>query len=394
MEAWEKLKWIEILLWIGLYQCLIVTPVILLKKGGNRLANYLLAGFLVVMGLRIMVTLVMQIGMPLWMSSIPRMGFAFLFLYGPFYYFYLKSYIELDFQFRQAHLWHLLPFLLIIVLSVIDFIWIGADAEFIQTQLRDQPPPLPFRLISLCFIIHLSVYIVLGVRRVMFFRRYIKNSADEEEKGKVGWLAFLAWVLLLPIFSVMLTLIIYGPPRGIPYPAVGVALLVSIITIAALIKPEILMGLQEILKVEEDEDIRPSRYESSSLEVAQKNRIHRQLQKVMEEEKLYLDSNLTLGRLSDRLGVNSKYVSQVINEVQEQNFMDYINQKRIKRAEEMLLSPAFAQYTILAIAQEVGFHSKSTFYTAFKKFTGTTPTAFRKAQSVQIQESERPDSGI
>lgn len=330
----------------------------------------------------------------LWSSS-PKFGFAFLFLYGPIYYFYLKSYIEVDFKFRPKHLWHLLPCLLICILSIVDYYINGAEDVYIMVErLRHEPPPLPFRIVAFLFIGQLLVYIFLGVRRVMFFGRYIRNSADDEEQGKVGWLAFFAWVLLIPVFSVLLTVIIWGPPRGYPYPSLGVALLVSIITIAALIKPEIFMGLQEILKVEEDEDIRPGRYESSSLEETQKSRIHRQIQKVMDEEKLYLDSHLTLGRLSDRLSVNSKYVSQVINEVQQQSFMDYINQKRIKRAKEMLLSPAFAQYTILAIAQEVGFHSKSAFYTAFKKFTGTTPTAFRKSQTVQIQESERPDSGI
>ncbi|MEO1415750.1 MAG: helix-turn-helix domain-containing protein [Bacteroidota bacterium] len=370
-------------------------PVILLKKGANRLSNFILVGFLCMMASRLCISLMTHGSVPMLLSDLPRSGFAFLFLYGPIYYFYLKSYIELDFRFRTRHILHLLPFFLIIILSLVEFYVSGiTDKYILMEHMRHELPPLPIRILSLLFIIHLLVYISLGVRRVMFFRRYIRNSADEEEKGKVVWLGFFACVLLIPVFSVLLTLIIWGPPRGFPYPSLGVALLVCIITIAALIKPEIFTGLQEILKVEEDEDIRPDRYESSSLEETQKSRIHRQIQKVMEEEKLYLDSNLTLGRLADRLGVNSKYVSQVINEVQEQNFMDYINQKRIKRAKEMLLSPAFAQYTILAIAQEVGFHSKSAFYTAFKKFTGTTPTAFRKAQTVQIQESERPDSGI
>ena len=84
----------------------------------------------------------------------------------------------------------------------------------------------------------------------------------------------------------------------------------------------------------------------------------------------------------------------MINVLELQNFLDFINQKRIKRAEEMLGGPTFSQYTILAIAHEVGFNSKSAFYTAFKKFTGHTPTTYRKAKTVQIQESERPDSGI
>ena len=205
MEAWEKVKWIEVFLWLGLYQCLIMMPVILLKKGANRLSNFILAGFLLLMTCRLCFSLMTHGSLPMLWSSSPKFGFAFLFLYGPIYYFYLKSYIEVDFKFRPKHLWHLLPCLLICILSIVDYYINGAEDVYIMVErLRHEPPPLPFRIVAFLFIGQLLVYIFLGVRRVMFFGRYIRNSADDEEQGKVGWLAFFAWVLLIPVFSVFM----------------------------------------------------------------------------------------------------------------------------------------------------------------------------------------------
>ncbi|MCP5053959.1 MAG: helix-turn-helix domain-containing protein [bacterium] len=102
------------------------------------------------------------------------------------------------------------------------------------------------------------------------------------------------------------------------------------------------------------------------------------LTRMMETEKLYLDPQLNLKNLSQRLHVHYNHLSRIINENMGKSFNDYINGYRIEEAKKRLTDPASAQKTVLEIAYDTGFYSKSVFNTAFKKFTGMTPSQFRK----------------
>ncbi|WP_445721696.1 helix-turn-helix domain-containing protein [Flavobacterium sp.] len=97
----------------------------------------------------------------------------------------------------------------------------------------------------------------------------------------------------------------------------------------------------------------------------------------------YLNPNYSLEKLSSELKMSISLLSQIINSENENNFSDYINRLRIEKAKELLASPEFNHYTIISIGLECGFNSKSTFYLAFKKFTNTTPTEFRKKNSIE-----------
>lgn len=92
----------------------------------------------------------------------------------------------------------------------------------------------------------------------------------------------------------------------------------------------------------------------------------------------YLNPEFSLEKLSSDIKMSSSSLSHIINEESGYNFSDYINSLRVEKAKELLLSIDFKEYTILSIGLECGFNSKSTFYLAFKKFTGKTPTEFRK----------------
>ena len=96
------------------------------------------------------------------------------------------------------------------------------------------------------------------------------------------------------------------------------------------------------------------------------------------ESSCYLEPSLTLKSLSEDLKISTSLTSQIINQGSQNNFSDYINQFRVNKAKEFLKDASFSNYTIESIGLECGFNSKSTFYTAFKKFTSITPIEFRK----------------
>ena len=98
----------------------------------------------------------------------------------------------------------------------------------------------------------------------------------------------------------------------------------------------------------------------------------------MQKERPYLESELTLPKLADLLQVPPHHLSQVINESLGQNFFDFVNAHRVEEAQRLLRDPERSAYTVLAIAEEAGFNSKTAFNTAFKKVTGKTPTEFRQ----------------
>lgn len=95
----------------------------------------------------------------------------------------------------------------------------------------------------------------------------------------------------------------------------------------------------------------------------------------------YLDPYLSMETLAKELAIGTSSLSKMVNQYAQKNFSDYINSYRVDEAKKLLKEADFDAYTIVAIGLECGFNSKSTFYTAFKKFTGQTPTEYRKKAS-------------
>ncbi|MBT8183911.1 MAG: helix-turn-helix domain-containing protein [Eudoraea sp.] len=97
----------------------------------------------------------------------------------------------------------------------------------------------------------------------------------------------------------------------------------------------------------------------------------------IKDNQRYLDPYLSLEKLADELSLGTSSLSRLINTYSRYNFSDYINSLRIAEAKKFLKSSEFSSYTMVAIGLECGFNSRSTFYAAFKKLTGSTPTQYR-----------------
>jgi AraC-like DNA-binding protein len=101
----------------------------------------------------------------------------------------------------------------------------------------------------------------------------------------------------------------------------------------------------------------------------------------MNSVKPYLEPELTLMELAAKLSVTPHNLSQVFNCEIKKSFFDFVNEYRVGEAKKLLSSPQYSHYSILGIALDAGFNSKSAFYTAFGKHVGTTPSEFRKRQT-------------
>jgi len=127
------------------------------------------------------------------------------------------------------------------------------------------------------------------------------------------------------------------------------------------------------------------RYRTSSLRGLDEIRLFERIKNVVTDEKLFLDPDLTLRKLSTRLDTNTKYLSQVINHHGGNNFLTFINAYRIEEVKRRLEAGDFYQHTFFGIAQHCGFKNKSTFYKVFRDSTGHTPKAFAEQLEMERQ---------
>ena len=106
------------------------------------------------------------------------------------------------------------------------------------------------------------------------------------------------------------------------------------------------------------------------------------IESYMKTTEAFVRTELTIIDLSEKLKVHPKRISASINTIFNQNFNSYVNQLRIKKAEILLTDQSSNYFSIEGIGKEVGFHSKSAFYSAFKKVTGTTPNKYKERIAV------------
>lgn len=100
---------------------------------------------------------------------------------------------------------------------------------------------------------------------------------------------------------------------------------------------------------------------------------------LMENEKPYLDEDLTVSMLAERLGTNTKYLSQTINGGLGESFVQFINRYRVEEVKRLLAEEADERLTMEAVGNKAGFKSKSAFNKAFKQIAGQTPSEFKRS---------------
>jgi len=115
------------------------------------------------------------------------------------------------------------------------------------------------------------------------------------------------------------------------------------------------------------------KYQTSSLKGVKSLELYDRLRRMMKIEKPYLDGNLNLPTLAEKLDTNTKYLSQVVNNHFGSNLQQFINDFRIEEAKRRLLDDEYHNLTYFGIGQLCGFRNKSTFYKVFKKATNLTP---------------------
>jgi len=122
----------------------------------------------------------------------------------------------------------------------------------------------------------------------------------------------------------------------------------------------------------------PAKYRKSGLSENDASQTLIRLLAYMEGNKPFLDDKLNLPNVAADLGISSNHLSQVINDQRKQNFFDFVNSFRVEEVKQKIVDPKNDAFSLLAIGLDCGFGSKSSFNRIFKKFTGQTPSQYKK----------------
>lgn len=300
---------------------------------------------------------------------------------------------ERPWRMERRYWWQFLPGLLALIVILFEFA-VSPGGKWYFEEIANLPwyLSIPFAIIGM---LHFAlfmfwmpqsvVYLVLIVRRLVDYRSKIKTHFASHEGRGLGWLFGFLGVFMLVWIAALITLLAQnvGEVKIMPK-EVGAALFLLLVWSLGLLGLSQRPGFEgDYVEEEELPDPESARsetdgekYQRSALGKDQSDRIAAKIEHAMERDRLYLDPSLSLNKLARHTLVSPNHISQTLNETLGACFFDYVNGWRIRSAESRILS---SDKTILEIALEAGFNARSSFYKAFKRETGKTPSEYRKA---------------
>jgi AraC-like DNA-binding protein len=361
-------------LWFGFIQAWIYAILLWNRaRQNNRLSDVLLGLVLVGMAFNIWEYMLGFSGIEiLWrqLNFFPRtLGFAF----APLCYFYFKSQVDKNFRFSQKDIINFLPFIIHTVYHVGVF---SMGQDFVKTVEKNFHGPFHIPEIETFGEIFLDCfYFFKCLRLYRQYRSWTKMQFSNTESVSFNWFRNFLIVLMISLVAYLLKFVI-DSIYDLDFKQdwwdnlVGVALIYYVsITGYAQAQPN--SGL--VFKEEEHkvENIQKEKFNDSELETWKAK-----ILKLMQDEKLYLQPELNLSDIANRLKTNISVLSGVVNNAFGKNFNDFVNEYRVKEFQERIQLPENKNITLLGIAFDCGFNSKATFNRSFKKFTGKAPKEF------------------
>lgn len=368
------LDWISIINITGLINGLFLSFVFFVIKRGKKVINRILS-LLILSVASITIAAVLwttdaYLKYPNLLGIFPKFYLAI----GPLLYLYVLSLIKPDFKFNKKYLFHFIPLCFAFFKAIPFYLEPAKKKLEIYLDIVENPN-LDFHFNLLLRFIHLSIYLILIAIIIKNHRKTIKNYFSNIDKYKITWMTYLiiSFSIVLGLYIIFYLLWVFGNIVTTKY-----GKLISIWNVILLFWLEY-KGIVQPQIFANDRLLEPGKkYNSSRLSEEQADHYLKKLIEIMKNRKPYLENEITLKELADTVGTSHIYLSQIINQRLKQNFYDFINNYRINEAKKTLENFDSFKGNILDIAFEVGFNSKSTFYSAFKKNTGLTPIQYKK----------------
>ena len=347
------MKFLDILLIIlssaGLLHGVLFAIYLFIFKKKKRVSNYLLGLILFFMAFRIGKSIMLNFGNNLEPTFI-FIGLALLLLIGPFFRWYMLVMTTPNFKLSKQYLVELVPFVFVFFASFF------ADKNLFNSNNKNAI--IVFGSIIIFIYLHFAVYIFIAGKLVIRLKNKSKNTIQTKfQKAILNWLTFLVIGFVVIWMSYFLNII----EDAVPY-IIG-PIMYSIVIYFLSYKAY---------------QLKATEIDGEVFKINKNALLFQEITALVVANKMYLKSDISLTSLSKLIGVTNQKTSEIINQYAQQNFNDFINQYRVDYFKRIALDLKNSHISMLGLAYDSGFNSKTGFYSAFKKATQITPSQYLK----------------
>lgn len=301
-----------------------------------------------------------------WFLRFASFGEITLLLLGPLIFFYVRRLLPNNTETYQGW-WHFIPAFLFMTY----FTW-TMTLSWQELRVLHEAGKLNFILFSVetTGLISLIIYwfrSVVAVKKNKVEKNlYSKTYSISVSQYLVFFLGSIGFLILCWTVSFATTYFLRITIPYVTYQSVWIATPIFLYVVGYFS-----LHRQDILRIPSQFRLTPQRLDSNEA-----NRLEEKLELQISEEHIYKRTDLTLKSLAEAIETTPNNLSWLLNNVHQKSFYDYINQERIKAFQSKIAKEEHRQKTLLALAMDVGFNSKSTFNKAFKTFVGSTPSRY------------------
>jgi AraC-like DNA-binding protein len=333
---------------ITVFLMVLLSIFLITVKSSRKLSNYLFATFLLVTAIDFTGLFILEIPS----NTLNSLKIASVLLQMPLYYLYVKSVCYFNFKLEKKHLLHALLFL-------IAFLFLFATAISENS----------YSIYQLIAKVQYYGYIIAVFLALSQFKKLYQENYATNHKNTYKWLLQITILFLIGNCFVLVRHFIPSLANINLFISLFALFVISWFVLKALYQPSLFLGVDKNLST-----LKPVKELTTEAEQAVQL-----LSNYMDIKKPYLEPELSLQKLALGIEIPEKQLSQLINQYIGKHFFDYINEYRINEAKTLLKEQT--DLTVLEILYQIGFNSKSSFYTAFKKETQQTPIAYRKSMT-------------
>jgi AraC-like DNA-binding protein len=368
---------------LGAAQGVLLALALLTTKAGRPTANRLLAALTLTISIAVSGAVLLTSNYVFAFPHLSRVHQPFVFLAAPLLFLYLRELTAGERRFERKDFLHFIPFVLCLIYLLPYFLQSGGAKIQILVSEYVQPAFGPWYYVrSAVLIAQVLVYLVLIAVNIVNYSRSVKQRKSARDRAVLFEVRFFVIATAVLWCAVVLRYAIATMPNLLV--PLGASLLIYAMGYLEMRRPE--------ARTNGMGDLSVKKYEKSRLTPERSERYLGKLLNFMGTERPFMDGDLTIQKLAEKLSIPAHHLSQTINERLGQTFSDFINSYRVEEAKKKLLDPALKHLSVLGIAEEVGFNSKSSFNSVFKKHTNMTPSEFRNAAAPA--GSETHDSSI
>lgn len=304
-------------------------------------------------------------------------------LHGLFLYFYIEALVSNKKQIKIKVVLHFVPFVIfnIYILGASFYPEIAVKLN-IEKLSSDFNPPLLFLFFLIITAFSGTVYFLFTIKLFRKLDINIFNNFSNSKNINLGWLRKVVFIfgIIWTVLMIITTIHHVFHMFSMVFCTDGLFLSMSVFVILIGyygLKQKVIF-FSESLLLSGDKMETQEKYSGSRLIDSEAKLYVEKLDNYMASSKPYLNPDLTLLQLATDINIKPHLLSQIINDHFKLNFFDYINQYRVEEFKSAVTDPKNKNYSLLGIAFECGFNSKSAFNRMFKKSTGLTPSQFKE----------------